>query len=170
MDNSFRATDSNGEPVNLGTVNQHEIYPMPMFAKIVVSDVAAVQAWYERALGFSSMFAMPAVDGQPPLVHMRRKKYQDVLLVRGQPDGSASQALTLNFNTDDVDTLAEAARAVPALGRSAVSGPVDTPWNTRDLMVTDPGGHQLVFTARQANPDPQQSARWKAMFDQARKP
>ena len=167
MDDTFRATDNTGEPVSLGTFNRHEIYPMPIFVKIVVADVAAVQAWYERALGFSTIFAMPAADGQPSLVHLRRNKYQDVLLVRGQPDGSASQSVTLNFNTDDVDALAAAARSVPALGRFALSGPADTPWNTRDLTVTVLGGHQLVFTARQANPDPQMSARWQEIFDQA---
>jgi uncharacterized glyoxalase superfamily protein PhnB len=169
MDNTFRTTDSSGEPVSLGTVNQFEVYPMPIFVKIIVADVAAVQAWYERALGFATMFAMPPIDGQPSLVHLRRKKYQDVLLVRGQAAGAASQALTINFNTDDLDAVAEAARAAPPLGGSAVSGPVDTPWNTRDLTVTDPGGHQLVFTARLANPDPQVAARWKEIFDQAGK-
>ena len=43
---------------------------------------------------------------------------------------------------------------------------MDTPWNTRDLGVTDPAGNKLIFTGRQANPDPEQVARWKAMFEQ----
>jgi len=46
---------------------------------------------------------------------------------------------------------------------------VDTPWNTRDLNVTDPAGNQLVFTGRNPNPDPEQAARMKAMFEAARK-
>jgi hypothetical protein len=50
-----------------------------------------------------------------------------------------------------------------------VAGPDDTPWNSRDLKITDPAGHQLVFTARQANPDPEQVRRMQAMFEAARK-
>ncbi len=158
------------EPVTLGQFNEHEIYPMPMFAKIGVSDVAAVAAWYEKALGFKTVFAMPPTDGQPPLVHLRRQKYQDILLVRAQKEGGSSGTLTLNFVIDgDVDSLSEQARSVPSLGQSSVNGPADTAWNTRDLNVTDPAGNQLVFTTRQTNPDPEQSAKWKAMFDQARK-
>ena len=159
----------NEEPPTLGQFNEHEIYPMPIFAKIAVTDVASVAAWYTKALGFKTIFATPPIDGQPSLVHLRRKKYQDILLVRAQSDGSGSTSLSLNFSSDDVDELSEQARGVPALGQSAVKGPFDTPWNTRDLIVTDPSGHQLVFTGRPANPDPEISARWKAMFEQAKK-
>jgi hypothetical protein len=48
-------------------------------------------------------------------------------------------------------------------------GPVDTPWNTRDLRVVDPAGHRLVFTSRRATPDPEQASRWQAAFDEARR-
>src|SRR6185436_11250816 len=98
-------------------------------------------------------------------------KYQDLLLVRANTDGTSANSLSLNFSMGDgnVDQLGEQARSVPALGQSAVNGPADTPWNSRDLNVTDPSGHRLVFTARAANPDPEQAARWKAMFDQAKK-
>ena len=40
------------EPQNLGTFNEFEIYPMPMFATIAVADVNGVVAWYQSALGF----------------------------------------------------------------------------------------------------------------------
>lgn len=164
------ATDTRGEPVSFGEFKGHEIYPMPMFAKIAVPDVAAAAAWYQQALGFSSVFQAPAVGGQPMLVHLRRRKYQDVLLVPTRtPASVAAGMLWLNFNADgEVDSLAERARAVAAVGSSAVMGPVDTPWNTRDLTVIDPAGNQLVFTGRNPNPDPEQVARMKAMFDAAR--
>jgi len=165
------ATDARGEPATLGEFNKHEIYPMPIFATLSVADVAGVAAWYEAALGFSTMFQMPGPNGQPSLVHVRRRKYQDLLLTPSRSDAAQAPAsLTLSFNADgEIDQLADRARAVAAVGRSSVSGPHDTPWNTRDLQVTDPAGHQLVFTGRQANPDPEQLARWKATFDAARK-
>ncbi len=160
-----------GEPVTLGELNGFEIYPMPMFATLAVDDVAVVAAWYEQALGFGAMFRAPGAGGQPSMVHLRRRKYQDILIVASRGASSAPQpTLTLTFNADgDVDALAERARGVEAVGKSEVHGPVETGWNTRDLRVTDPIGHRLIFTARSPNPDPAQAERWKAMFDAARK-
>src|SRR5215467_14399556 len=159
----------NQEPPLLGNYGGHEIYPMPAFATLAVTDVAAVAAWYERALGFSTVFRAPAVGGQPALVHLRRRKYQDLLLTPAQPGTAPSEApssLTLSFSVaDEVDALAERARAVEPLGRSSIAGPVNTPWNTRDLRVTDPAGHRLIFTGLNPNPDPEQQARIRAMFE-----
>ena len=159
------------EPPTLGEFNGFEIYPMPMFATLAVDDVAAVARWYGDALGFGTMFAGPPIGDQPSLVHLRRGKYQDLLLVPRRTAGpsAAPATLTLSFSADEVDELAGRARAVAPLGASAVVGPVDTPWNSRDLRVTDPAGHQLVFTSRQANPDPEQVKRMQAMFEAARK-
>jgi len=159
------------DPPTLGEFNGFEIYPMPMFATLAVDDVSAVAAWYCEALGFATMFAGPPVGDQPSIVHLRRDKYQDVLLVpsRSREAASPPASLTLSFSADEVDGLADRARTVPPIGASAVVGPVDTPWNSRDLRVTDPVGHQLVFTCRQANPDPEQVKRMQQMFDAARK-
>jgi uncharacterized glyoxalase superfamily protein PhnB len=154
------------DPPTLGQYGDFEIYPMPMFATLAVADVAAVARWYSDALGFRTMFAGPPIGGQPSIVHVRRHKYQDLLLVP-RPAGTPAAApltLTLSFSSDEVDELANRARSVPAVGVSAIAGPVDTPWNSRDLSVTDPAGHQLVFTCRQANPDPEQVKRLQAMF------
>jgi uncharacterized glyoxalase superfamily protein PhnB len=163
--------DTHQEPPTLGEFGGHEIYPMPLFATLAVADVKGVAAWYERALGFRTVFTAPEVGGQPALVHLRRHKYQDLLLTPAaqEPAAAAPASLTLSFSAEDeVDALAERARSVEVLGRSAIAGPVDTPWNTRDLRVTDPAGHRLVFTGRNPNPDPAQQARMRAMFEQHR--
>jgi uncharacterized glyoxalase superfamily protein PhnB len=154
------------EPPTLKTFPGHEIYPMPMFPTIAVADVATVSAWYQAALGFTVVFAAPG----DAMVHLRRRKYQDVLIVPSRESATAAPgSLSITFNTDgELDTLAARARAVAAVGTSSVLGPVATPWNTLDLRVTDPAGHRLVFTARNPNPDPEQAARIKAMFDAAR--
>jgi hypothetical protein len=74
----------------------------------------------------------------------------------------------MTFNVDgEIDALAARARDAAAVGTSSVTGPVATPWNTLDLRIVDPAGHRLVFTARNPNPDPEQAARLKAMFDAA---
>jgi hypothetical protein len=148
------------DPITLGEYNGIEIYPMPLFATVACDDLVATAAWYERALGFGVMFRAPM------LVHVRRHKYQDLLLVPrvGGPPGGAS-ALTLNFSADgEVDALAERARAAAPSGQSAVQDPIDTPWNTHDLHVTDPVGNHLVFTSRCAHPDPEAQARWQTLF------
>jgi len=160
-----RMTSANTDPPDVAKFQGHEIYPMPMFATIAVADVAATSAWYQEALGFGVVFAAPG----SALVHLRRRKYQDVLIVPArEAAGTAPSSLTISFNADgEIDALAERAAAAAPLGASRVSPPIATPWNTLDLRVTDPAGHHLVFTARNPNPDPAQAARMKAMFERA---
>src|SRR5438477_9859595 len=74
------AADRNREPGSFGEFGGYEVYPMPFFATLECGDVNATAAWYRDALGFGIMFAGPEIGGQPSLVHLRRKKYQDVLL------------------------------------------------------------------------------------------
>ena len=78
-----RSVDERGEPVRLGEYNGFEVYPMPMFATLAAEDPSALAAWYEEALGFVSMFA-------GPVIHLRRAKYQDLLVVRAEPDRPAA--------------------------------------------------------------------------------
>lgn len=163
------ATDAAGEPVSLGSFNGFEIYPMPMFATIGVADPASVAAWYQAALGFGVVFTAPGPGGTPSLVHLRRHKYQDVLIVPASSGVAPGSSLTISFQAgDDITALATRARAVPAVGASAVVGPIDTPWNTTDLRVVDPAGHRLVFTSQRTTADPQLAAKWTAMMEQAR--
>lgn len=157
---------SAAEPPSLGEFNGFEVYPMPAFATLRVHDIEEVAAWYERALAFRPMFTAPGPDGCPALIHLRRRKYQDLLLVPAQSDPqSAPTSLTLSFSAgEDIDALAERARSIPSIGRSKVEGPLDTPWNTRDLRVTDPAGHAIVLTSRKTDPNPESWAAWQARF------
>jgi hypothetical protein len=159
------ATTPAGDPTSLGRYNGFDIYPMPFFARLEAPDPAAVAAWYERALGFGVVF-------RGPVIHLRRMKYQDLLLVPGTTDVPVAGARpVLAFGADgEVDALARRAAAVAPVGRSLVGEPVDTPWNTRELTVVDPVGHRLVFTSRRAEPDPAAHERWRARFEAGREP
>lgn len=42
-----------------------------------------------------------------------------------------------------VDELAERARAA---GANVLEGPIDRPWNARDVTIADPDGYRLNFT------------------------
>jgi len=151
------------EPPRLGEFNGYEVYPMPMFATLSSDDPAQLATWYEQALGFGTMFA-------GPLIHLRRRKYQDLLIVRGAPPPGLAGGPILSFSMEEgIEELAARAYAAPQLGQSAVEGPIDTPWNTRDLRVTDPAGHRLVFTARREVPDPEISRRWQEAFEAGRR-
>jgi catechol 2,3-dioxygenase-like lactoylglutathione lyase family enzyme len=57
-----------------------EIYPMPSFPTRVVRDLQESSKFYQEALGFKHIFAMPGPGGKPALVHLRWLKYADLLL------------------------------------------------------------------------------------------
>lgn len=123
-----------------------EIYPMVSFPTLEASDIQASAHWYTEALGFTHVFSMPGPGGSPALVHLRWVKYADLLLFpehNPPPDGSLrGLGIALNFSTPDVDALAGRAHLH---GVRIVEGPVNRPWNIRELVVLDPDGYRLVF-------------------------
>lgn len=130
-----------------------EIYPMPFFATLTVSDLEASSKFYQEALSFKHIFTMPGPGGKPGLVHLRWIKYADLLITRSrggkelpEPRGAGVALSFQMFDRFDgsVDALAEQARK---MGANIVSGPIDQPWNVRELTILDPDGYRLVFTA-----------------------
>jgi catechol 2,3-dioxygenase-like lactoylglutathione lyase family enzyme len=126
----------------------HEIYPMPAFPTLIVTDVERSSRWYQDTLGFVDVFTMRRQDGTPLLAHLRWCRFGDVLLTTGQTpvEEPRGQGITLNFSAEEVDTLGERVRAA---GATIAEGPIDRPWNTRDLTLRDPDGYTLNFTAPQ---------------------
>ncbi|SFO53181.1 Predicted lactoylglutathione lyase [Geodermatophilus obscurus] len=118
------------------------IYPMPVFVTFPVTDLTASTRWYE-ALGFVVLATMPRPDGTDALVHLRRLRHQDLLLVPGSP----TPGPRVSFAAGEEDLAGRAARVRRAGGAGSVEGPVDTPWFTRDLVATDPDGYVVVLTA-----------------------
>lgn len=127
---------------------QSEIYPMPMFPSLSVTDVAASVDWYVNMLGFVSVFNLPAPNGGFAMAHLRWRKYADLLIV---PDVDSNQTahlkgvgVSLSFLVDrtNVDDM-----ATDLLGKGIAlsEGPVTRPWNTREIIVTDPDGYKLIF-------------------------
>ena len=127
-----------------------EIYPMPSFPTLLVSDVEASSNFYQNALGFKHIFTMSGPNGQPSLVHLRWVKYADLLITKGRDgtelSGPKGLGISLNFNLfehfqGNIEAFAEHARQRGA----NVSGPVDHPWNVREITVMDPDGYKLIF-------------------------
>jgi catechol 2,3-dioxygenase-like lactoylglutathione lyase family enzyme len=135
------------------------IYVMPAFATLTVSDLAASRRWYVEGLGFAVLAEVPGPSGGVTLIHLRRWRYQDLLLVPVVPgsstDGSGSTntlpargiRLTYTAHGVDLDALVVQARAIGSTVGGVVDGPSATPWNTLDVLARDPDGYEVVFTS-----------------------
>jgi catechol 2,3-dioxygenase-like lactoylglutathione lyase family enzyme len=129
----------------------HEIYPMPAFPTLSASDLAVSLRFYVDGLGFQHIFSMPDSEGQPILHHIRFARYADLLLEQEPPGSepgaeSRGRGVRLTFSLPLAERTAdEVARRAKRLG-ALIEGPVERPWNTRDLVVADPDGYVLVFT------------------------
>jgi catechol 2,3-dioxygenase-like lactoylglutathione lyase family enzyme len=121
-----------------------DFYPMPTFVTLEVADIAASTAWYADALGFRPVFEAPGPAGQPSLVHLRRDRYQDILLVPAATAAPTTTAhgVTVNFlpGETSVDDIARRATGAASL---EVEGPLERPWNVREVTVHDPDGYRL---------------------------
>ncbi len=126
------------------------IYVMPACATLTVSDLAASRRWYVEGLGFAVLAEVPGPSGGVALLHLRRWRYQDLLLVPDRrPDAPPARGIRLTFSAHgaDLDALVEQARAVGGSVGGVVEGPSATPWNTRDMVARDPDGYEVVFTS-----------------------
>lgn len=115
-----------------------------MFINFVVSDLAAAKTLYAEA-GFVPLATIPGPSRVPSLVHLRREKYQDILMTQGAP---ARGTTSVSFAAGDVD-LAEVADSLRAAG-AEVAGPTDTLWFTTDVSFSDADGNTVTLTAPRA--------------------
>ena len=122
-----------------------DIYPMPAFPQLTVTDVNASSAWYQNVLGFADVFTMRMPDGTPMVSHLRWCTFGDVLLVpaRAPMTDRRGVGVALYFSTENVDAVA--ARAAEQAVTPA-EGPVDRPWNAREVTFTEPDGYRITLT------------------------
>jgi hypothetical protein len=122
------------------------IYAMPMFVTFGTSDFPLAEAIYGIA-GFVPLATIPGPDGTPSLVHLRREKYQDILLVTA--DGEPHRGRHVSVAADGID-LAELAKRFKDKGVEHTD-PTDTPWFTTDLSFTDSDGNTVTLTSPRAS-------------------
>ncbi len=123
-----------------------EFYPMPLFVKLAVENMERSLHWYTNVLGFESVFELPDDDGQAVMAHIRGQKYQDIMLVSDSKSHAKrvkGQGVILNMTVDDVDSFATRANELKA---DIVEGPVDRPWNARELVLKDPDGYLITLS------------------------
>jgi catechol 2,3-dioxygenase-like lactoylglutathione lyase family enzyme len=118
-----------------------DFYPMPMFANLEVSSLDISTEWYLQALGFHIVYRVPG------LVHLRRDRYQDVLLIPSASGrlNSPGKGVVMQFQAGEVRVVEIADRARQA-GSSDVIGPLEQPWNVREVTIQDPDGYRLRFS------------------------
>lgn len=129
-------------------MSESEFYRMPTFTMLSVADPSTAAEWYAEALGFRQISQVYETKDNPGFVHVRRERYQDLLLVAATPGSSGSpgtgESFRLTFRIEgDVDELAARAHTAGAL---IVEGPVDKPWNAREVTVQDADGHRITFS------------------------
>lgn len=123
-----------------------EVYPMPSFPTLTISDLNVSTRWYRDVLRFEVIFELPS-----RIVHLRRQRYQDLLLVPGPPDffspirSEVGRGVSLFFALGGPADLDAFASQAAASGAAAVEGPVNRPWNVREVVFRDPDGYRLVF-------------------------
>ncbi|PRY09777.1 VOC family protein [Kineococcus rhizosphaerae] len=118
---------------------EDRVYGMPMFPTVPTADLAASVEFWTRGLGFVDLFTVPG-----RLTHLRRWRFQDVLLVPGDP----STCTALGPNVACVlRQLDEVAAACEHLVPGCTTGPERRPWNSLELEVRTPEGTRVVLTA-----------------------
>ena len=125
-----------------------QIYPMAMFPTLSVADIGVSASWYTDKVGFARVFAIPGADGAVALEHLRWSKYADLLLApevgAAYPAQTKGAGMTLSFLAQ-TETIDDMAARLEASGVEIEEGPIDRPWNTRDIVVLDPDGYRLIF-------------------------
>ena len=125
-----------------------EFYPMPMFPTLSVTDIGASASWYTEKVGFARVFAIPGSGGEVVLEHLRWSKYADLLLVpeanAPYPAQAKGTGITLSFLVQ-TETIDDMTMRLEANRVEIVEGPVNRPWNTRDIVIIDPNGFRLTF-------------------------
>lgn len=125
-----------------------EIYPMPSFPILNVTDLAASSRWYQEALGFRHIFTMSGPAGVPLLAHLRWVKYADLLLgARPVESGRRGLGMVLSFSAYLAErTVDDIAAQAEAHGAHIIAPPAAMPWNSRECTIEDPDGYRLTFS------------------------
>lgn len=114
---------------------------LPSFVKLLVRDPGPARALYE-ALGFETL------SQDPVFLHLRFAPRAEVYLVTAPPNAPLPEprgaGVLICFAVRPEVSLEGLADRAQELG-APVQGPTEQPWNTRELIVTDPEGYRLNF-------------------------
>ncbi|MCS4486490.1 VOC family protein [Staphylococcus americanisciuri] len=117
-----------------------EFYPMPMFTKILVQHIEKSAKWYEKTLGFKSVFKFRDANNNVLMDHLRLEKYQDIMLIAAD-DFEVGNSLYLNIAIKDIEEKAQSISP-----KFIVTDLEEQPWNAKEMTIKDPDGHLITLT------------------------
>jgi catechol 2,3-dioxygenase-like lactoylglutathione lyase family enzyme len=129
--------------------------PQPM---IVVHDVEATSAWYQRALGLSSGHGGPEYEmlmsGDRLVLQLHRWESHEHPHL-GEPDlRPLGNGALLWFETDEFDAVL---RRIREAGATVLDGPLVNPnAQHREVWLRDPNGYKVVVASRYGDVSPAQ--------------
>ncbi|MDO5375139.1 MAG: VOC family protein [Staphylococcus rostri] len=117
-----------------------DFYPMPMFNKLLVHDIEKSAKWYDKTLGFKSVFKFRDSNNHVLMDHLRLDKYQDIMLIASD-QFEVGNSVYLNIAIKDIETKAQ--NISP---KFVVSELEEQPWNAKEMTIKDPDGHLITLT------------------------
>lgn len=117
-----------------------EFYQMPMFNKVLVKDIEKSEKWYEKTLGFKSVFKFRNDKKEVLMNHLRLEKYQDLMLISSD-DFEVGNSIYLNILINNIEDNAQ------SISQKFVVSPLEEqPWNAKEMTIKDPDGHLITLT------------------------
>lgn len=120
-----------------------EFYIMPAFNKIMVKDIFKSAQWYEKTIGFKSLFKFRNEKNEVIMDHLRLSKYQDIMLIQSS-DFTVGNGLRLNLSVENINEIER------NLSKNDIIEPkIFQPWNATEITIKDRDGYLITLT--QAN-------------------
>ena len=113
---------------------------MPMFNKVLVKDIEKSEKWYEKTLGFNSVFKFRNDKNEVLMEHLRLEKYQDIMLISSD-DFEVGNATYLNILVKDINNLEK-----HITSQFIVEQLEEKPWNAKEMTIKDLDGHLLTLS------------------------
>jgi len=121
-------------------VETMEFYQMPMFNKVLVKDIEKAEKWYEKTLGFKSVFKFRNDKNEVLMNHLRLEKYQDLMLI-SQTGFEVGNSIYLNILVKDIEEKSQNISQ-----KFIVNQLEEQPWNAKEMTIKDPDGHLITLT------------------------
>ena len=116
-----------------------DYYQMPMFNKILVSDIQKRRSGMKN-LGFNSVFKFRNDKNEVLMEHLRLEKYQDIMLISSD-DFEVGNATYLNILVKDINNLEK-----HITSQFIVEQLEEKPWNAKEMTIKDLDGHLLTLS------------------------
>lgn len=118
-----------------------EFYEMPLFFKIFTNDLEKSKKWYEEKLGFMTIYDLPDPNGTIIMSHLRREKYQDLMLLASDNEKQEISNIVVNLAVKNIEQIATGFSS-----NEMVSPLTEQPWNAKELTICTPEGLQITLS------------------------